>query len=104
MFAQTSAATAATSRTAALPVSVRRKPRSGVSRFRTQAVRPVNGDSREALAVSAYTSLASAGCGTPTSWPPGQLRASTARRGLAIPIAPTMPPAATSAAQMKIAW
>src|SRR5438874_608995 len=44
-FAQTTAATAATSRTTALPVSVRRKPRSGVSRFRTQAVRPVNGDS-----------------------------------------------------------
>src|SRR5690242_11913178 len=45
-FAQTSAATAAASRTAALPVSVRRKLRSGVSRFRTHAVRPENGDSR----------------------------------------------------------
>src|SRR5947208_13457811 len=44
-FAQTSAETAAASRTTALPVSVRRKPRSGVSRFRTQAVRPANGDS-----------------------------------------------------------
>src|SRR5438874_9648072 len=44
-FAQTSAATAAASSTAALPVSVRRKLRSGVSRLRTQAVRPVNGDS-----------------------------------------------------------
>jgi len=45
-FAQTSAATAAARRTAALPVSVRRKLRKGVSRFRTQAVRPENGDSR----------------------------------------------------------
>ena len=44
-FAQTSAATAAASSTAALPVSVLRKLRSGVSRFRTQAVRPVNGAS-----------------------------------------------------------
>src|SRR5262245_39463015 len=41
---QTSATTAAASRTAALPVSVRRKLRSGVSRFRAQAVRPENAD------------------------------------------------------------
>jgi hypothetical protein len=39
-----SAATVARSRTAALPVSVRRKLRSGVSRFRAHAVRPENGD------------------------------------------------------------
>src|SRR5436309_2554132 len=45
-LAQTRAATAAASSTAALPVSVRRKLRSGVSRFRTQAVRPENGGSR----------------------------------------------------------
>src|SRR5437016_2300959 len=44
-FAQTSAVTAAASSTAALPVSVRRKLRSGVSRLRTQAVRPEKGDS-----------------------------------------------------------
>src|SRR5438045_2270081 len=47
-FAQTSAATAAASRIAALPVSVRRKLRSGVSRFRTQAVRPEKGESAAA--------------------------------------------------------
>ena len=39
----TSAATVAKSRIAALPVSVRRKLRSGVSRLRAQAVRPANG-------------------------------------------------------------
>ena len=43
-FTQTSAATAAASRTAAPPVSVRRNSRSGVSRLRAQAVRPENGD------------------------------------------------------------
>src|SRR5438067_5277971 len=42
-FTQTSAATAAASRTAAPPVSVRRNSRSGVSRLRAQAVRPENG-------------------------------------------------------------
>ena len=42
MFAQTSAATAAASNTAAPPVSVRRNARSGVSRLRAQAVRPAN--------------------------------------------------------------
>src|ERR1700674_3011395 len=41
-FAQTSAATVAASSTAALPVSVRKKLRSGVSRFLTHAVRPEN--------------------------------------------------------------
>ena len=40
---QTRAATVAKSRIAALPVSVRRKLRSGVSRFRAHAVRPANG-------------------------------------------------------------
>ena len=39
-FAQTSAAMTPASRTAALPVSVRRNVRSGVSRLRTHAVRP----------------------------------------------------------------
>ena len=38
MFAQASAAIVAASRTAELPVSVRRNCRSGVSRFRPQAV------------------------------------------------------------------
>ena len=38
-FTQTRAATAAASRNAAPPVSVRRNPRSGVSRLRAQAVR-----------------------------------------------------------------
>ena len=42
-FTQTSAATAAASRTAAPPVSVRRNSRSGVCRLRAQAVRPENG-------------------------------------------------------------
>ena len=40
MFAQASAARLAASRTAALPDSVRRNERSGVSSPRTQAVRP----------------------------------------------------------------
>jgi hypothetical protein len=40
-FIQTSAAAAAVSRTAALPVSVRRNNRSGVGRFRAHAVVPV---------------------------------------------------------------
>jgi hypothetical protein len=39
MFTHASAAAIAASMTAALPVSVRRKTRSGVSRFRAQAVR-----------------------------------------------------------------
>ncbi len=39
-FTHTSAATVAASRNAALPVSVRRKVRSGVSRLRAHAVRP----------------------------------------------------------------
>src|SRR5712691_7796537 len=43
MFDQASAASVAASRTVAPPVSVRRKFRSGVSRFRAQAVRPENG-------------------------------------------------------------
>src|SRR5262249_24088191 len=41
-FVQTRAATTPASSTAELPVSVRRKVRSGVSRFRTHAVRPEN--------------------------------------------------------------
>src|SRR6266542_6892068 len=45
-FTHTSAATAAASRTAALPVSVRRKLRNGVSRFRAHAVRPEKGAAR----------------------------------------------------------
>src|SRR5262245_33102281 len=43
-FTQTSAASAAASRTAAPPVSVRRNDCSGVRRLRTHAVRPVNAD------------------------------------------------------------
>src|ERR687898_47931 len=46
MFTQTSAATAAASKTAAPPVSVRRNSRSGVSRLRAHAVRPVNVEAR----------------------------------------------------------
>ena len=42
MFTQTSAATAAPSRTAALPVSVVRNSRSGVCRLRAHAVVPEN--------------------------------------------------------------
>ena len=49
---QTSAATAAPSSTAALPVSVRRNSRSGVSRFRPQAVRPEKGSAAGASAVT----------------------------------------------------
>jgi hypothetical protein len=42
-FTQTSAATVAPSRIAALPVSVRRKSRSGPPRLRDHAVRPEYG-------------------------------------------------------------
>ena len=44
MLAQASAATAAASRTTALPISVARKSRSGPCRLRAQAVRPLNLD------------------------------------------------------------
>src|SRR5919201_589803 len=43
-FTHASAASVAASRTTALPISVRRNSRSGVSRFRTHAVRPVNAE------------------------------------------------------------
>ena len=43
MFTHASAAIVAASKNTALPVSVRRKSRSGVSRFRTHAVRSENG-------------------------------------------------------------
>src|SRR5450755_2390422 len=43
MFTHASAMTAAASRIAALPVSVRRKLRRGASRFRAHAVRPERG-------------------------------------------------------------
>ena len=46
MFTHASAATAAASKTAAPPVSVRRKLRSGVCALRAQAVRPENPDGR----------------------------------------------------------
>lgn len=44
MFAQARAAIVAASNTAAPPVSVRRKLRSGVCALRAQAVRPENGE------------------------------------------------------------
>ena len=44
MLAQASAATAAASRTTALPISVARKSRSGACRLRAQAVWPLNLD------------------------------------------------------------
>jgi hypothetical protein len=52
---------------------------------------------RRALSAHASNdqSWATAGCGTATSCPPGHLRASTIRRGFAIPSRPTTPPAAT---------
>ena len=43
-FDQTSPATAAAARMAALPVSVRRNCRNGVCRLRAHAVRPANGN------------------------------------------------------------
>src|SRR6266513_5737337 len=39
----------------------------------------------------------------PTSWPAAHCSAPTVRRGLLIPIAPAMPPAATSPAQIRTA-
>src|SRR5215831_3268287 len=47
MLTHTSATTVAASRTTALPVSVRRNVRRGVSRFLAQAVRPVKPFDRE---------------------------------------------------------
>ena len=52
MFAQASAASAPARRTAALPVSVRRNSRSGVSRLRVQAVRPVKGAAVDSISVT----------------------------------------------------
>src|SRR5437773_2904325 len=78
-FTHTSAATAAASRTAALPVSVRRKLRSGVSRFRAQAVRPVKGESPVSepaaapLLLNRYSDRS-----RPGSSPPGRKRGSPA--------------------------
>ena len=56
-FAQSSAATTAARRNAALPVSVFRKERSGVWRFRVHAVRPLNG-AAETLVSAMRTSFA----------------------------------------------
>src|SRR3954454_4452475 len=55
MFTHTRAAIAAPRRTAALPVSVRRNSRSGVSRFRAQAVRPENGSRGDDAVIAAYS-------------------------------------------------
>ena len=49
MLAQASAATAAASRTTALPVSVARKSRSGACRLRAQAVRPLNREPKRGM-------------------------------------------------------
>src|SRR5690348_5113369 len=59
MFAQIRASTVAAARTEALPVSVRRKLRSGVSIRRTQAVLPANGPAVSS-AVSSSTADAAA--------------------------------------------
>src|SRR5690348_539416 len=61
-FAQIKASTVAAARTEALPVSVRRKLRSGVSIRRTQAVLPENGPSVSSAdsAPSAVSSTAAA--------------------------------------------
>src|ERR1022692_1597038 len=53
MFAQASAASAAASSTAALPVSVRRNWRSGVSRLRAHTVRSENSEAGESDSVTA---------------------------------------------------
>ena len=55
-FTQTSAATDAARRNAALPVSVRMKSRSGDFRFRAQAVRPENAGAGSAAASLTYCS------------------------------------------------
>ena len=52
MFAQASAARAAASRTAALPVSVRRNRRSGVSRLRAHTVRSEKSEAGESGSVT----------------------------------------------------
>ena len=71
MFAHTSAATVAPASTEALPVSVRRKVRSGVSIRRVQAVRPENGPARRlrgsgsASAEASEASAASFAASTP---------------------------------------
>jgi hypothetical protein len=58
-FAQTSAATTAARRIAALPVSVCRKERSGVCRLRVHAVRPLNGAPEGAAETSVSAMAAS---------------------------------------------
>jgi len=54
-FFHASAATAAASRTAALPVSVRRNARSGVARCRVHAVRP---EYASTSAIAAFSRIA----------------------------------------------
>ena len=61
MLAQASAASAAASRTTALPVSVARKSRSGACRLRAQAVRPLNADLTRELLIAASFSSSMAG-------------------------------------------
>src|ERR1700730_9787726 len=55
MFTQASAITVAASSTAALPVSVRRNCRSGVSRLRAQAVRPEKGEADPDSAIHGFS-------------------------------------------------
>src|ERR1700676_2402937 len=55
MFTQASAMTVAASSTAALPVSVRRNCRSGVSRCRAQAVFPEKGEADPESAIHGFS-------------------------------------------------
>ena len=88
-FTQTSAATAAASRNAALPVSVRRKLRSGVSRFRAQAVRPENGDSRAIVPVSLRPRVYAAPVGSRRGrWPRRDERRDQRRRADGLSVSP----------------
>src|SRR5450755_557476 len=75
MFTHASAASVAPSRIAALPVSVRRKSRSGASRFRAQAVRPANEGVDCSVSATGEVSLVlSRGSGRPVGSPPQRAR------------------------------
>src|SRR6185437_9360325 len=77
MFTHTSAATVAASRKAALEVSVRRKFRSGVSRFRAHAVRPEKRPATVSLMTSRF--FLQSGYTGRDRWPPARSRRSSTR-------------------------
>jgi hypothetical protein len=88
MFTQASAASVATSSTAALPVCVRRKLRSGVSRCRTHAVRSRERRRRIPGQLVGHLGTAWLTAESSRSGPPGRIRAGRSTVGHGRPIIP----------------